>query len=133
MQLLVPMFLLEFFYFGGFMGDVRKKIEEIVLLENQIGLLIQKREYALKTGQIVEVEGRVLSTREYVRELTKEIIQYEEERCNIVDVVLNSSIEEVYAAYECIANEPKDEYKMERLLTVFDLIERMEENRERGR
>ena len=115
------------------MVDVRKKIEEIVLLENQIGLLIQKREYALKTGQIVEVEGRILSTREYVRKLTKEIIQYEEERCNIVDVILNSSIDDVYAAYECIANEEKDEYKMERLLTVFDLIERMEENRERGR
>lgn len=132
--ILVPMFLLEFFYLGGFMGDVRKKIEAIVLLENQIGSLLQKREYAIRSGQIVEVDDRVLTNKEYVRLLTKDIIRYEEERLQIVDdIFVNASLDELYCIYEDVAKEPKDDDKMERLLTIFDLIERKEASRERGR
>ena len=116
------------------MGDVRRKIEAIVLLENQIGSLLQKREYALKSGQIVEVDGQVFINQEYIRFLTKDIVHYEEEKSQIIDdVLMNESIDELYLFYEDIAKEPKDESKMEKLLTIFDLIERKEENIERGR
>ena len=116
------------------MGDVRGKIEAIVLLENQIGSLLQKREYAIKSGQVVEVNGRVLTNGEYIRYLTKEMIRYEEEKCQVIeDVLINRPVDELYRIYEDVAKEPKDESKMEKLLTIFDLIERKEENIERGR
>ena len=116
------------------MGDVRRKVEAIVLLENQIGSLLQKREYAIKSEQIVEVNGRVLINQEYIRFLTKEIIFSEEERCQVIDdILMNESIDELYHIYEDVAKEPKDEFKMERLLTIFDLIERKEASIERGR
>lgn len=116
------------------MGDVRRKIEAIVLLENQIGSLLQKREYAVKSGQIVEMGDHVLTNGEYIRFLTKEIIRYEEERCQVIDdVLMNEARDELYRIYEDVAKEPKDESKMEKLLTIFDLIERKEENIERGR
>ena len=116
------------------MGDVRKKIEAIVLLENQIGSLLQKREYAIRSGQIVEVDEHVLTNGEYIRFLTKEIIRYEEERGQVIDdVLMNGARDELYRIYEDIAKEPKDEFKMERLLTIFDLIERKEAKKERRR
>ena len=114
------------------MGDVRGKIEAIVLLENQVGSLLQKREYAIKSGQVVEVNGRVLTNGEYIRYLTKEMVRYEEEKCQVIeDVLINGPVDELYRIYEDIAKEPKDEFKMERLLTIFDLIERKEANKER--
>ena len=46
---------------------------------------------------------------------------------------MNEARDELYRIYEDVAKEPKDESKMEKLLTIFDLIERKEENIERGR
>lgn len=116
------------------MGDVRSKIEAIILLENQMSLLLQKREYAIKSGQIIEVDGCVFTNQEYIHFLTKEIIHYEEERCQIIDdIMMNDNLDELYNVYEDIAYEPKDEYKMDKLLTIFDLIEKKEASIERGR
>lgn len=132
--ILVPMFLLEFFYLGGFMVDIRRKVEAIVLLENQIGSLLQKREHVIKSGQNVEMGDHVLTNEEYILFLTKEIIFSEEERCQFIDdILMNESIDKLYHVYEDVAKEPKDEFKMERLLTIFDLIDRKEASIERGR
>ena len=116
------------------MENLKARVEEIILLEEQIGFLVFQREIVVKIGEDVKLDGNVLTSMEYARFLTKEIIQYEEKRNSVIDdILLNYTIDDLYQVYEIVAKEPKDEHKMERLLTLFDLIEQKEERLERGR
>ncbi len=110
------------------MENIRRKIEEIILLENHKGFLALKRENDIKRADNKH------SSLKYVEYLTKKIANFEEIRFQIInDILMNYSIEELYQIYEVIAKEPKDEHKMERLLTIFDLIEQKERSIERGK
>ena len=109
--MLVPMFLLEFFHLGGFMGRVLNDLERIVLLERKIGLMLNKG------GPYLE-----------------EVSSCEEMRAQVVDRVLQeSSLDDLYAVYKEIALEPKDDLKMEKILAIIDLIDQKTMSIERGR
>ena len=110
--------------------NVKKEIEKIVFLENKIGFILQQREFALKDNQSMQIDGKTVTARDYISQFTRKMVNYEEERNNIIDsILLNVTLEELYNT----AKEFQYNYKMEELLIIFELIERKERDRERGR
>ena len=115
------------------MEDLSEKLEEIILLENQIGSFFQGREQLFKSGIHVEVDGKLLSSKEYACFLTKEMVRLEEKRKQIIDdLLIHYSLEDLDHLYEKIIGETKVERK-ERLLTIFDLMEQLEIRKEGDR
>lgn len=116
------------------MEDLGEKLEEIILLENQIGSFFQVREQLFKSGIPVEVDGKLLSSKEYACFLTKEMVQLEEKRKQIIDdLLIHYSLEDLEHLYEKIIRETKVERNVERLLTIFDLMEQLEIRKEGDR
>ena len=107
------------------MEQLRSMIDKIIVLENKIGVLLAQKEAAIISDSKKDKRG-------YLHYLVQEIAKIEEERGQIMqDVLENYSYEDFNLIYEFVANEPKDENKIERLLIIFDLIEQKE--MERGR
>ena len=90
------------------------KIERLVLLENEIGLLLKKIDCV-----------RLAKDVSYLNYLEREIAVKEE--------ILEEKREELYAAYEKLATILQVDDKLDKILVIFDLIDRKEMSIESGR
>ena len=103
--------------------EILDKITNIVLLEEKVGKILEQISY-LEIVEIVVVDGVVTKPSDYIKVLNKKIDELESKRKEIIDELLQLDIEYFYQAYEEIAHAPMDKFKMMKLLTIFDLIER---------
>lgn len=103
--------------------EILDKITNIVLLEEKIGKILEQISY-LELVEVVLVDGVVTKPSDYIKVLNKKIDELESKRKEFIDELLQLDIEYFYQAYEEIAHAPMDKFKMMKLLTIFDLIER---------
>lgn len=106
------------------MSGLDEKVERLILLENEIGLLLQKIDYANQIGSIEEF-GRLLEKDALDKELIVELLRE--------DIIHSFSFDELYVYYVGQIRKLKENDVRDKIFTVFDLIERKRLSIERGR
>ncbi|CDF11100.1 unknown [Mycoplasma sp. CAG:776] len=99
------------------------KIERLVLLENEIGLLLKKIDcvrLAKDVSYLNYLEREIAVKEEILEEKREELIS-------------SFTLEELYAAYEKLATILQVDDKLDKILVIFDLIDRKEMSIESGR
>ena len=100
------------------------KLEEIVFLEYEIGVLLSSIEYAFQSGLIVQICNQVVTTKEFVRFQEKRIVQKEERHEALIqDILLENTLEELEMVHKVILQMPNGTVKNEKLFMISYLIE----------
>lgn len=116
------------------MEGLIEKIERLVLLENEIGLLLKKIDYVRLANSLVKNDNEVLMSDSYLDYLEKEVLVKEEFLEKKREELISSfTLEELYAAYEKLAGISQVDDKLDKILVIFDLIDHKEMSIESGR
>ena len=106
------------------MESALAKLEEIVSLEYDIGILLGKLEYARKVHLIAQMDDQVVSTREYISFYEKIIVRKEERHEALIqEILLESTLEELEEIQKMILQMPNGTLKNERLFMISYLME----------